>query len=56
MLCEMVFEDLGVNKFGITSSQAPMLFSQLVHTGVVIDIGNEMTQIVPVINGHVSYH
>ena len=55
-LSQIAFEELGVDKFGITSAQAPMLFSKMVHHGFVIDLGHEMTQIVPIKNGHVSYH
>ena len=33
-----------------------MLFSKMVHHGFVVDLGHEMTQIVPIKNGHVSYH
>ena len=33
-----------------------MLLSEMVLDGIVIDIGHEMTQIVPFIDGRASYH
>ena len=33
-----------------------MLLSELQYDGVVIDLGHEMTQLVPFSNGHASFH
>jgi actin-related protein len=47
-MCEIAFEKLGIKNFGLVPSQAPQIFSEMLHTGYVVDFGHEMTQIVPI--------
>lgn len=54
-MCEIAFEQLGIKNFGLVPSQAPQIFSEMMHTGCVVDFGHEMTQIVPIEKGHIDY-
>jgi len=47
---------LNVQELAIIPPQFTMLLSELVIDGVVVDIGHELTQIVPFIDGRASYH
>ena len=50
-LTEIAFESLGVSEFSLQPAQLPMIMSELVMDGIVVDLGHEMTQIVPVFEG-----
>ena len=55
-ISEIAFEELKVDALSLIPSQLPMLLSELQYDGVVVDLGHEMTQIVPFQNGHASFH
>lgn len=55
-LLEKVFENLRVHSVCFVSPQLPMLLSEMVLDGLVVDVGHEVTQIVPFIDGRASYH
>lgn len=55
-IAEIAFEELKVDALSLIPSQLPMLLSELQYDGVVVDLGHEMTQIVPFQNGHASFH
>ena len=48
---EIAFEALGVSEFSLQPAQLPMIMSELVMDGIVVDLGHEMTQIVPIFGG-----
>ena len=50
-MTEIAFEALGVSEFSLQPAQLPMIMSELVMDGIVVDLGHEMTQIVPVFGG-----
>ena len=54
-IVEIAFESLGIREFGLIPSQKLMLLSEMQLNGIVIDLGHEMTQIVPILDGQVSY-
>ena len=55
-IAEIAFEELKVEELSLIPAQLPMLLSELQYDGVVVDLGHEMTQIVPFLNGHASFH
>lgn len=55
-LYEKSFESLNIAELCIIPSQLPMLLSEMALDGVVIDVGHELTQIVPFVDGRASYH
>ena len=46
-IAEIAFEELKVEELSLIPAQLPMLLSELQYDGVVVDLGHEMTQIVP---------
>ena len=50
-IAEIVFESLGVQEFSLQPAQLPMMMSELCMDGIVVDLGHEMTQIVPIFGG-----
>ena len=50
-ICEIAFETLGVSEFSLQPAQLPMMMSELCMDGIVVDLGHEMTQIVPIFGG-----
>ena len=52
---ETAFETLGISEFCLVPSQKLMLMSEMQLDGIVVDLGHEMTQIVPIMDGQVSY-
>ena len=46
-ISEVAFEGLEVDELSLIPSQLPMLLSELQYDGIVVDLGHEMTQIVP---------
>jgi actin-related protein len=55
-LVKKAFEELKVAQFALVPPQLPMLMSEMVLDGVVVDIGHEVTQIVPFVDGRACYH
>jgi len=54
-IAQIAFEALGASRFALVPQAALKLFAELKFSGIVVDFGAGLTQIVPVENGYASF-
>ena len=55
-ITQIVFESLNASKFAFVSQASLKLFAELKYSGVVVDLGADITQVSPVENGYTSFY